>query len=204
MKKLLINMVFMILMVFVSCEKSQNKFIIDLEVMEDIDFNDDLFVESDFNENKNDIYPDADSDSSVDVDSGVDEDIETDPCIGDLEITTGTELEAILHCTEITGYLSFSDSDLEEISMPNLVSVKSLTISQNSLLRSVSFPVLQEMDGSLFLEENYKLLSFSLPDLKTALFIKIESNHVLSEINLNAVDNAVAIRIVNNQIIRIS
>lgn len=212
MNKLSIIMVVMVLSSVFSCGNAQNDLTDGSETAEDIDFCDDLFV--DRNSNENDINFDTDPDY------GVDEDIEIDPCIGDLKIKTVSELEAILHCVEITGNLSFNKSDLEEISMPNLVSVKSLTITQNSLLLSASFPVLQKMEGNLVLEENpvietvslplletselvvvkynYKLLSFSLPALMTALFIEIESNHVLTHIDLNVIDNSLVIRITNN------
>ncbi|HSW60677.1 MAG TPA: hypothetical protein VLJ60_07740 [bacterium] len=212
MNKPSVIIIFMILTSVFSCGNAHNNLADDLETTEGIDFSDDLLVDQNFNE--------SEINSDDDPDSGVDEDIEVDPCIGDLEIKTISELEEILHCTEIAGHLSFNKSDLEEISMPDLVSVKSLTIAQNSLLIAVAFPILQKMQGSLVLKENpvietvllplletselvviknnYKLLSFSLPALKTALFIEIESNHVLTQINLNVIDNSLVVRITNN------
>ena len=122
-------------------------------------------------------------------------------CTGDVSIASASAWEAFVArgCTYVTGSVTVTATDLEDLEYGALVAVDgTLTISSNTSLAAVTLNGLSIVGNGLVVEDNAQLSRLTLPALTARGSVLISDNQALSSVSLPALTTAFVLGIARN------
>ncbi len=120
-----------------------------------------------------------------------------DACNADHELATASDVDALAKCTAIGGFVNVQGTNLATLVLPILTTIKSLQITDNAALTTISIPRLTTVSGSLNIYNGNALTKLELPALTTVGGnLDITGNPVLLDFslpNLQAVNGSLLV-----------
>lgn len=141
-------------------------------------------------------------------------------CINSFDVRNNPQLSVLtLNNVKNLGGFYLKDNGIQQINMPNLLFAKSFGVIDNQQLTSISVPLLNKVNGEMYINRNTNLTGvnfnslttaesvsisetaladISFPQLSTLESMSVEHNANLTSLQLNALNNATGIFVSNN------